>query len=468
MYLEVNNTFTFAKEGDIPIHLLKIFNFFLRNDLYLMRRLPNLPVKRKSIYFPQWKCFFTGALPLLIQQYPCRIVDARKKPDIDKTKINPPDWLRPFQKTAFQKMLDRERGIIRHTTATGKTYLAASWVQAVPVNHLILVHIREVFKQFQERLEDTLGEEFDAIGSGVEDYKNRRVCLGMIESIEPRMARKEFDIMHYDSILVDESHHTGWGSRYVNVLAHADNAYFRFGLTGTPKREAGDSIVHMGLIGPIIHEYRYVDAVADKYITPVTVYSIHNCKYTGIIPAIEPYHIFYKDMIVNNPERNKLIGDIAIVLLESNISTLILAKEIIHQENLLEIIRQGLIHKGVPLADVSRKVDIVHGKDPERYQKKKDFENGIIKCLITTTLYDEGIDIHRIGAAILAAGERSERALLQRIGRGQRLDEGKKVLLVFDFLDGFSQKTKDHAKQRLKACISEGYKVEGLQPGRQY
>ncbi len=427
----------------------------------MQRRLPNVPVQRRSIYFPQWKAFLTGALPLLLSQYPCPMRDNRVRPPLDKSKLIPPDWLRVHQINAFQKMLTTERGIIHHTTAVGKTFLASAWVLTIPVRHLVLIHRKEIFQQFQERFEYFLNEDFDIICGNNTRYKNQRVCLGMIQSVTPRVVKKEIDIKSYQSIVIDESHHAGWQSQYSNVLFPSD-AYFRFGLTGTPKREAGDSIVHVGLLGPVLHEYRYRDAVEDGYVTPVNVTVIKNWQCRGGLPGIEPYHLFYKAAIIQNLERNILIRDIAKVLIHSGKSTLILVREIVHEEILLKLIRESLVSDGVNRADAYRWVDLVHGKDKERQQKKEDFEQGLIKCLIATTLYDEGIDIHRIGAIILGAGGRSEREVKQRIGRGQRLDSGKKVLLVFDFTDSFHFQTDRHGKQRLKVYIQEEYHVEGM------
>jgi superfamily II DNA or RNA helicase len=459
VYIEVQNAFSFVREGDLPIHLLKLFNFYLRNDLYMARKLPNLPMKGRSIYFPQWRCFLTGALPLLIQKYQCHLVDNRIRPAIDKTKIVPPDWLRPKQRTAFDLMLRRERGIINHTTSTGKTFLASAWVHSLPINHLVIVHRKEILFQFLERFADDLDEDVDLIWGSNFDYKQRRVALGMIQSIAPRVSSKEIDIKHYNSIVVDESHHIGWGTQYVEPLILSD-AYFRFGLTATVGREAGDTIVQVGMLGPILHTYSYEDAVADKFITPVRVFIIRpNWRRRTAFP-IEPYARFYKNAIVENKERNEIMADVAMTCIMAGRSTLIILEQIGHINDILMLIRAKMINQGWSPADAARKIDLVHGKDPDRLQKKEDFENGTLRCLISTSLYDEGVDIHAISAIILGAGQHSSRAVIQRIGRGQRLDDIKQILLVFDFWDDFHHKTQMHSEKRLKIFKKQGYAIE--------
>jgi superfamily II DNA or RNA helicase len=461
MYLDMQNSFTLVREGDLPVHLLRLFNFQLRNDLYLQRNYPNLPMQNKSIYFPQWKCFLTGAIPFLLKEYPCHVVDNRTRPPLDKPSIQIPDHLRPNQKIGFERMLQYERGIINHTTSTGKTYLASAWVSSVPVNHLVIVHRKEIFYQFKERFEQDLDEEFDIIWKPQYSYAKRRVALGMIQSIEPRVKSKEFDIGHYQSIICDEGHHAGIGTQYMQVLLPSD-AFFRFSFTATPKREAGDTIVQVGLFGPILHEYRYKEAVADGYVTPVNVFIVKlpRCRVKSL--PVEPYAPFYREMIVDNVVRNDVLADIAVACINTGKSTLGIAQQIDHAINLSDLIKQKLVMSGWSNTDAARQVDYVHGQDPDRLQKKDLFENRTIKCLIGTSLYDEGIDIHAISAVILAGGGRSERAVLQRVGRGQRLDIGKHTLIVFDLWDDFHHKPLQHSKRRLEIFKKEGYQIQAV------
>ena len=467
MLIEVHNSISYIRNGNFPAHLYKIFNFMLKSDVYASRRTPNLPSKMKSIYFPKQNAFLTGALSLVLKKYPCDIVDHRIKPDIDVTKIKAPDWLRRHQKEAFERMLDVERGIVHHTTASGKTYLCAAWVDTVPCKHLVLIRGKEIMEQFITRFDDVLGEEnYDLIWGKKTRINNSRITLAMVQSFAPKLARHEVSVDDYESIIADEGHHVGWQSQYTPIFFLANKALFRFSLTGTPNRELGDQIAHIGMVGPVCHKYTYEDALADGLVTPVHVFYVQ-LPYCPIKQmSLDPYHDFYVESVVRNKVRNNIIANIAVLNVIAGNSTLVVCNEIIHEEILLILIIDKLKEKKVSNSDINRSVAMVHSKDKERSQKKLNFEQGIIKCLIGSTLYDEGIDIHRIQTIIAAGGGKSERAVKQRVGRGQRLDEDKSVVMVFDFDDSFTKKTAFHAKIRLKHYLDEKYKVEGIAGNR--
>jgi len=462
MLIEVHNSISYVRNGTLPVHLYKIFNFKMKSDIYASRRTPNLPSKRKSIFFAKQNAFLTGALSLLLKKYPCDVVDHRIKPNMDFA-IKAPNWLRKHQAEAFERMLEVERGIIHHTTASGKTYLCAAWVDAIPCKHLVLVRGKEIMGQFIARFNDVLGDDnYDLIWGKKTRINNNRVTLAMIQSFAPRLARHEISVDQYESIIADEGHHIGWQSQYTPIFFLANRALFRFSLTGTPNRELGDQIAHIGMVGPICHKYTYEDALADNLVTPVHVFYVQ-LPYCPVKPMpLEPYHEFYLESIIKNKVRNDIIANIAAVSVLAGNSTLVICNEVVHEEMLLVLIINKLKEKGASNSDISRSIAMVHSKDKERDQKKLDFENGVIKCLIGSTLYDEGIDIHRIQAIITAGGGKSERAVKQRVGRGQRLDDNKNVIVVFDFDDTFTKKTGEHAKARLKYYLDEKYVVEGL------
>ena len=49
--------------------------------------------------------------------------------------------------------------------------------------------------------------------------------------------------------------------------------------------------------------------------------------------------------------------------------------------------------------------------------------------------------------------------MLQRIGRGLRLDTGKEEVIVVDFMDEHSRTLKNHSNARIKVWKEEGFTV---------
>lgn len=449
MRYEIYDDYTFVKDGFLPFALTKKLSFQVKS-LYSN--------KLGSVYSQKHNCFFTGVFPYVYKACPAQVIDRRKTP-IDKTRVKTPEWLRPHQKIAFEKMLYTERGIIHHTTAAGKTFLASAWASAVPCKHLFIVHRQEILFQFYERFSESLEEDFDLLWKLERKPKGSRVALGMIQSILSQVESGLVDLSQYDSIVVDESHHAGWRSQYFKLLFKS-KAFFRFGLTGTPRRDSGDSIVTLGLFGPILHRYVYKDAVEDGFVVPVKVQMINNKEYSGSSKRSYPYHPFYSSYVVDNSTRNNLICKIAVDLIKKNKSVLIMVNEVNHSTLLSASIAKMLLEKGFSEQEVNEWVSFVNGKDEKRDLKKFGFENKFIRCLVATTIYDEGVDIHCIDAVILAGGGKSERVLIQRVGRGQRLDEEKHELIVYDFMDLFHHKSREHAQRRLAVYKAQGYAIE--------
>jgi superfamily II DNA or RNA helicase len=91
------------------------------------------------------------------------------------------------------------------------------------------------------------------------------------------------------------------------------------------------------------------------------------------------------------------------------------------------------------------------------------FSKGQLDILIASTIIDEGVDMKSIGCMILAAGGKSLRQQLQRIGRGLRLNgiDGNSVM-VFDFFDATNKYLLEHSKQRIKIFKEEKFDVKVL------
>src|SRR5690606_29713173 len=77
--------------------------------------------------------------------------------------------LRPEQSAAVQALADHDFGVLSATTAFGKTVVAAAMIAMRGCNTLVLVHRRELLRQWVERLQEFLSltsKEVGSIGGG--------------------------------------------------------------------------------------------------------------------------------------------------------------------------------------------------------------------------------------------------------------------------------------------------------------
>lgn len=87
------------------------------------------------------------------------------------------------------------------------------------------------------------------------------------------------------------------------------------------------------------------------------------------------------------------------------------------------------------------------------------FRRGELRCLIATSLADEGLDVPRAAVLILAAGGRSAGKLEQRAGRVMRPHEGKEFGLVHDFADRGAGLAHNQFRARVRTYKRLGYQI---------
>jgi superfamily II DNA or RNA helicase len=255
-------------------------------------------------------------------------------------------------------------------------------------------------------------------------------------------------------MIADEVHHSKAVTWY-DGLSLCENATYRVGLTGTVDKKDKMGYQRLqALFGGVVVK------VSNEFLIDKGISSKPTIR---LVPVMEPRNIelinnfleAYKAGIVENDTRNKMAVD----LVESYHKRrpggiLISVKEIEHGNRLLEQIRE----RGL-------EVEFIHGSsDPEhRKGMLEKFSTGELKILIASTIIDEGVDMKSIGCMVLAAGGKSMRQQLQRIGRGLRLNgiDGNSVM-VFDFYDQTNKFLRNHSNERYKIFKEEGFDVKVL------
>jgi superfamily II DNA or RNA helicase len=255
-------------------------------------------------------------------------------------------------------------------------------------------------------------------------------------------------------MIADEVHHSKAITWYEN-LSLCENATYRVGLTGTvdKKDKLGYQRLQALFSGVVVK-------VSNEFLIEKGISSKPTIR---LVPVMEPRNIelvnnfleAYKLGIVENEVRNKMIVD----LVESYRKRrpggiLVSVKEIAHGDAILEQIRE----RGL-------EADFIHGSsDPNhRTNTLESFSRGELGIMIASTIIDEGVDMKSIGCMVLAAGGKSMRQQLQRIGRGLRLNgiDGNSVM-VFDFYDQTNKFLRNHSNDRLKIFESESFDVKIL------
>jgi superfamily II DNA or RNA helicase len=111
--------------------------------------------------------------------------------------------------------------------------------------------------------------------------------------------------------------------------------------------------------------------------------------------------------------------------------------------------------------------EVVFAKLPTRRRREliAAFRDGSLKCLISTSLADEGLDVPRASVLILACGGRSSAKTEQRTGRVLRAFSGKSEGRIVDFHDQGHGMLISQSRARSRLYQSLGYREVWIPQG---
>lgn len=278
------------------------------------------------------------------------------------------------------------------------------------------------------------------------------------------------DVAELDFLVIDECHHTPANSWHILFDACKGVVW---GLTATPKsgdpdrdfffkRLWGDDVVVVSreevMAGGHLAPGRVIildlDQQGEFDDTIMAAAQIESLKMARRFPALDRVELFRRaqwrttlDMLIENPARNAAVVETARLEMERGQSVLILVAE---------------VEQGQRFCDRIEGAELAHSKMGAK--KRRDaiarFRNGELRCLVATSLADEGLDVPRASVLILATAGRSGAKLEQRTGRVMRPHEGKGVGLVYDFADQGASMARSQSLARRRVYKQLGYSIE--------
>ena len=352
------------------------------------------------------------------ENIPFKIIDKRiKKESVEfKSDIT----LQPYQKIVLDKVRDKDFGVIVSPPGTGKTVVGLEIIANKKQPALILVHRKQLFDQWIERIQSFLKIPKKEIGQ-IGNQKNKigkQITVAMIQSL----ARREdyTDISNeFGTIIIDECHHIPAKSFRESIVKF--NAYYLYGLTATPHRKNNDQKLIFVYIGNIIHRLDQ-----HEYLKQKNIHTEINITETGLYAPfdykLDNYETISNILVYDTIRNSLILSDI-----ETNAdrfkSILILSERKAHVELL-----------NLYLKDKFETITI-HGDDSAGSRKSKieQIKQGHYKIVISTGQYfGEGIDINNLECLFIVYPFAFKGKLIQYIGRIQR---SEKSPVIFDYRD---------------------------------
>ena len=375
--------------------------------------------------------------------------------------------LKMQQNLAAQHLLAFDYGILSAATAFGKTVVCSYLIAERKVNTLILLQSKDLLEQWIDELNKFLiideeppiyrtksGREKrrDSVIGILHGGKNTLtgiVDVAMVGSVYHKGTFNDF-INSYGMVLMDECHHCG-SNTSIEVMQKV-NARYVYGVTATPKR--GDNlekIIHM-LLGPIRHSYtakeRAMEQGIGHYVYP---------RYTRVIDTNESKNNINGAyaLISASTARNEMILEDTRTCVKEGRTPVILTRYKEQAKYLYDHLQEDADYVFVLYGDNSDK------ENSEVRRKLKELTKDQSLILVATgQKIGEGFDYPRLDTLMLAVPVSFAGRLEQYIGRLNRDYEGKKEVIVYDYVDSHIRIFDNMYAKRLRTYKRTGFQLK--------
>lgn len=341
--------------------------------------------------------------------------------------------LHDHQLKAVSVALSKRRGIIAAPTGAGKSEIFLAMLSLLKEPSLVLFNRTQLAQQTLKRAADR------GLDSGIVQGKNlseKDITMATIQSID-----KIEKIKKYKNLLLDEAQNLSSKSyQRILKLSHWERVYGFSATPVNPNKMDLKSAKIIANVGPVILDIKAEEMMEKGIIAKPKIYMIP----INLPDNINEFNYKQAEMvgIIYNKHRNNIVKILAEKHKENKV--LILTKYIDQGREIQKLL------PGAPFVWNEVKV-----KDRIKIVDK--FDNGDTDILIASRILDEGIDIKNFKTLIIASAGLSFVKTIQRLGRGLRVTETKKDIIVYDFIDKIHRSLNNHSKQRIKDYKAFGY-----------
>lgn len=343
--------------------------------------------------------------------------------------------LRDYQRSALEAWTGC--GVIVAPCGAGKTAIGSAAIASRRTPALVLVHTRDLVRQWVERLQDSHSAPEVGIVGGGKDERSADVVVATLQTL----ARWPFDeLIEWGKgrglVVVDECHHIPAATFGAVMLGLGGRE--RLGLTATPERADGLEGLITDHLGPVCHRIEAHHLQASGATLTPEIRILHTEWEAD--PLDKPYQ--RRRALATDSGRNWLIWDAVRSQVEQGRRVLVLCDLKQHCRDL------AAACGGVAVtSDLTAK------------QRRKAFaglRSGAVGALFATSLADEGLDLPELDTVILAAPCGLVGKVEQRIGRALRPADNKGRPLVIDLVDKFGP-FQGYARRRAKLYRQRGW-----------
>jgi superfamily II DNA or RNA helicase len=346
------------------------------------------------------------------------------------------------QRQAVDAMFANEQGLVIRPPGTGKTQVALAFAAECETSVLVLVHTEDILNQWVEYIGNAIPELKGKVGV----IRGKECTIGQITVATVQTLNRSYLEKpkkwwaQFGAVIADEAHHVSaptW-----EVILNNCPAYYRFGFTASPTRADGMHPTMKFIIGPVIHRQKFTSPIDLKVVPVKTNFKF---QYRG------PYDWTpLTEKLIRSKRRNQKIADIADREIERGNSVLVLSRRIEHLERIGR--------------RMSEDAEILTGERTGKDRKEilRRFKAGEIRCLLSTQLADEALDVPVLNRVLLTFPGKHEGRIIQQIGRALRNHPDKENAVIYDFYDHRIKPLRRQWNQRKRTYRKEGIRVKKI------
>lgn len=354
--------------------------------------------------------------------------------------------LRKWQAKALTEWRSAGRhGIVAVVTGGGKTVFAlhclheyrssvpaATAVIVVPTTALLDQWIDEVTAFFDISLKQLV-----ILNNSRQRVKQSRIHVGVINSVA-QIAKNS--VTEPVFLIVDECHKAA-SPVFRGIFQIPSEA--TLGLSATPERpyDSGLDEILVPNLGPVIFNYTYKEALADRVIVPFHLHNvvfdfnpIEQASYDNLTRAIqsairkygidspEAITLMLKRTRLSNRSLSRVRIALQIIAHNRDKSVLIFHEDIAACELINGILQENGILSGVYHSQISL---------TKRIETLAAYRKGQLRVLVTCRALDEGFNVPEAEVGIIAASTATHRQRVQRLGRILRPSPGKDHAVIY-------------------------------------
>ena len=255
------------------------------------------------------------------------------------------------------------------------------------------------------------------------------ITVASVQSLVSGDRIDKFNPAAFKLILIDEAHHAA-APTYLKVLKHfnadsRDSLVYIVGVSATLSRFDG---LKLGVaLDRIVYHKDYIDMIGEKWLCPVNFTAVKSNADLSKVTSdrFGDFNLASLSRQVNTIATNDLTVRTWLDLASSRLSTIVFCVDMQHVRDLTYMFRQ----KGVDACYITSKT-----VKREREMLLDRFKDREYPVLLNCGIFTEGTDIPGVDCVLLCRPSRSRNLIVQMIGRGMRLHEGKVNCHVIDMI----------------------------------